>query len=116
MCVREREKERKREREKEREREREGGRDGRERERWTNTVNVECRMEQERSGGRPTWIAESMSSLCIPMATLMSMCCGRSTTLPLIFRRYERSRVWEGEVGIYSSNSTMKVLKCKPSA
>lgn len=35
-----------------------------------------------------------MSRPWIPTATLMSMCWGRSTTFPLIFRRYDLSKVY----------------------
>jgi hypothetical protein len=38
-------------------------------------------------------MAASMSVLWMPRATRMSMCCGRSTTLPFILSRYERSSV-----------------------
>ena len=38
-------------------------------------------------------MALSMSSLWMPTATRMSMCCGRSAISPLILSKYERSRV-----------------------
>ena len=38
-------------------------------------------------------IAAVISSLWIPTATRMIMCCGRSAIFPFIFRRYERSSV-----------------------
>ena len=38
-------------------------------------------------------MAASMSSLWMPTATRMSMCCGRSTTRPFTRSRYDRSRV-----------------------
>jgi hypothetical protein len=38
-------------------------------------------------------IAASMSVPWMPTDTRISMCCGRSATLPLILRRYERSSV-----------------------
>jgi hypothetical protein len=38
-------------------------------------------------------IALSMSVLCIPTDTRMSMCWGRSTTVPFTLSKYERSRV-----------------------
>ena len=45
------------------------------------------------SRDRMVSMAESMSAPCIPTATRISICCGRSAMLPSIFKRYDFSRV-----------------------
>ena len=50
-------------------------------------------------------IAASMSRLWMPSATRMSMCCGRSTTLPCILSRYERSSVLKPKKSYSKSRS-----------
>lgn len=51
------------------------------------------------------WMAASTSSWWMPTATRMSMCCGRSTTWPLMRSRYDRSsvcvRTQSGQTGVW---------------
>ena len=53
-----------------------------------------------------TSIAASTSSPCMPMETRISMCCGRSTTLPLIFNRYDLSSVCKFTLHLHPSQNS----------